>query len=279
MASAGLIIFAIVIVAWGIGMVYESAVLSHVGCGRKNNEDNYYLNGIYREDVNKDITGFSELQARQKILAGIFDGAGGADYGEKASLLAAHSLSGYQEGFSLETLQGRYLPFVNHMIHNEMDKNTCTMGTTMALLHLDNDNANVYNIGDSRVYLIRDSRLLQITYDHVNMAMRGGCSNNNMANTDKSCCKNMLVKYLGMKDEKELKPYYKENISVQAGDVFMVCSDGLYNMLSEDEIVQKIEKLKKEPSDAITKELVGDALLAGGKDNITCIIIKTVEFE
>ena len=42
MASAGLIIFAIVIVAWGIGMVYESAVLSHVGCGRKNNEDNYY---------------------------------------------------------------------------------------------------------------------------------------------------------------------------------------------------------------------------------------------
>ena len=68
---------------------------------------------------------------------------------------------------------------------------------------------------------------------------------NNMANPDKSCCKNMLVKYLGMKDEKELKPYYKENISVQAGDVFMACSDGLYNMLSEDEIIQKIEKLKK----------------------------------
>ena len=57
----------------------------------------------------------------------------------------------------------------------------------------------------------------------------------------------------------------------------MACSDGLYNMLSEDEIIQKIEKLKKEPSGIITKELVGDALLAGGKDNITCIIIKTVE--
>ena len=147
----------------------------------------------------------------------------------------------------------------------------------MALLHLDNDNASVYNIGDSRVYLIRDGRLLQITYDHVNISMQD--YSNNMANPDKSCCKNMLVKYLGMKDEKELKPYYKENISVQAGDVFMACSDGLYNMLSEDEIIQKIEKLKKEPSDAITKELVGDALLAGGKDNITCIIIKTVEFE
>ena len=121
------------------------------------------------------------------------------------------------------------MPFVNHMIHNEMDKNTCTMGTTMALLHLDNDNASVYNIGDSRVYLIRDGRLLQITYDHVNISMQD--YSNNMANPDKSCCKNMLVKYLGMKDEKELKPYYKENISVQAGDVFMACSDGLYNML------------------------------------------------
>lgn len=276
MAPAGLVIFAIVIVVWGIGMVYESAVLSHVGCGRKNNEDNYYLNGIYREDVNKDITEFAELQARQKILAGIFDGAGGADYGEKASLLAAYGLSGYQERFSLEILQGRYLPFVNHMIHDEMDKNTCKMGTTMALLHLDNDNASVYNIGDSRVYLIRDGRLLQITYDHVNISMQY-YSNNNMANPNKPCNNNMLVKYLGMKDEKELKPYYRENIPVQAGDVFMVCSDGLYNMLSEDEIIQKIEKLKKEPSGIITKELVGDALLAGGKDNITCIIIKTVE--
>lgn len=156
-----------------------------------------------------------------------------------------------------------------------MDKNTCTMGTTMALLHLDNDNASVYNIGDSRVYLIRDGRLLQITYDHVNMSIHD--YNNNMEN--KHFNNNMLVKYLGMKDEKELKPYYKENIPVQAGDVFMACSDGLYNMLSEDEIIQKIGKLKKEPSCVITKELVGDALLAGGKDNITCIIIKTVEFE
>lgn len=277
MAPAGFVIFAIVIEAWGIGMVYESAVLSHVGCSRKNNEDNYYLNGIYREDVNKDITEFAELQARQKILAGVFDGAGGADYGERASLLAAYGLSGYQEGFSLETLNGRYLPLVNHMIHNEMDKNTCIMGTTMALLHLDNDNASVYNIGDSRVYLIRDGRLLQITYDHVNVSINN--YNNNMEKQNKHCNNNMLVKYLGMKDEKELKPYYKENIPVQAGDVFMACSDGLYNMLSEDEIIQKIGKLKKEPSCVITKELVGDALLAGGKDNITCIIIKTVEFE
>lgn len=82
-------------------MVYEGAVLSHIGCGRKNNEDNYYLNGVYRQDVNKDITQFSELQAKQRVLAGVFDGAGGADYGERASLLAACSLSGYQEGLVL----------------------------------------------------------------------------------------------------------------------------------------------------------------------------------
>jgi len=263
-------------VAWGRSMVYESAVLSHIGCGRKNNEDNYYLNGVYRQDVNKDITEFSELQARQKILAGVFDGAGGADYGERASLLAAGSLSGYQSKFGSDVLRKEYLPYVNDMIHGEMKERVCTMGSTMALLYLDNDSASVYNIGDSRVYLLRDGRLLQITYDHV--SGKTGSYKKGTINKEEKSGKNMLVKYLGMKNEEELKPYYKENISVRQGDIFIACSDGLYNMLSNDEIMKKLGKLKDEPSDVIAKELVGDALLAGGKDNITCIVIKTVEF-
>lgn len=267
---------ATIIVAWGISMVYECAVLSHIGCGRKNNEDNYYLNGVYRQDVNKDITEFSELQARQKILAGVFDGAGGADYGERASLLAAGSLAVYQEKFSAYVLQKEYLPYVNDLIHCEMQERTCTMGSTMALLYLDNDSASVYNVGDSRVYLLRDGRLLQITYDHVSGSMEN--YRNGTTGIEETCNKNMLVKYLGMKNEKELKPYYKENISVRQGDIFILCSDGLYNMLSNDGIIKRINKLKDEPTDVITKELVGDALLAGGKDNITCIVIKTIEF-
>lgn len=261
-------------------MVYEGAVLSHIGCGRKNNEDNYYLNGVYRQDVNKDITQFSELQAKQRVLAGVFDGAGGADYGERASLLAACSLSGYQEGFGSDILQKKYLPYVNHMIHCEMQERACTMGSTMALLYLDNNSAGVYNIGDSRVYLMRDGRLLQITYDHVYFQEPGhenskpGLQNRTAG---KKGSKNQLVKYLGMKNGMELNPYYKENILVKPGDIFIVCSDGLYNMLSNDEITKRAGKLRNEPPDIITKELVGDALLAGGKDNITCIIVKTIE--
>lgn len=272
----------VIIVAWGISMVYESAVLSHIGCGRKNNEDNYYLNGIYRQDVNKDISGFSELQARKKILAGVFDGAGGADYGERASLMAASSLSEYQGKFGSEVLKKEYLPYVNHMIHCEMQKKSCSMGTTMALLYLDNNSASVYNIGDSRVYLIRDGRLLQITYDHVSGIADSNYNSykNNLKNVTKeeASSKHMLVKYLGMRNNMELTPYYKENISVMQGDIFIACSDGLYNVVSNNEIIKKLAKLKDEPSDVITKELVGEALLAGGKDNITCIVVKTVEF-
>lgn len=150
------------------------------------------------------------------------------------------------------------------------------MGSTMALLYLDNNSASVYNIGDSRVYLMRDGRLLQITYDHV-CCKEPGYENLPDSTTGKKGGKNQLVKYLGMKNGMELNPYYKENILVNPGDIFIACSDGLYNMLSNDEIIKRAGKLKNEPPDIITKELVGDALLAGGKDNITCIVIKTIE--
>lgn len=253
-------------------MLYESALLSHIGCGRENNEDNYYLDGFYRQDINKNITEFSGLQAKNSVLAGVFDGAGGADFGETASLMAAYQLSGCQGKFSLETLKERYLPGVSHMIHDEMDKKSCTMGTTMAVLYLKNDNASVYNIGDSRIYLARDGRLLQITYDHTGDLIKYG--NNSMQDTREENSKNMLVRYLGMKNEKELQPYYRENIPVRKDDVFILCSDGLYNMVSNEEILNGIKKIKEEPPSSIVKELVGAALLAGGNDNITCIVIK-----
>ncbi len=193
--------------------------------------------------------------------------------------MAASSLSEYQGKFGSEVLKKEYLPYVNHMIHCEMQNKSCNMGTTMALLCLDNNSASVYNIGDSRVYLMRDGRLLQITYDHVSGIADSNCQNS-LINTTKEETgnKHMLVKYLGMRNDMELTPYYKENISVMQGDIFIACSDGLYNMVSNNEIIKKLGKLKDEPSDVITKELVGEALLAGGRDNITCIVVKTVEF-
>lgn len=66
-------------------MVYECAAMSHIGCKRKNNQDNYYLNGVCRRDVKQDIFKIVEHQERASVIAGVFDGAGGAQHGEIAS--------------------------------------------------------------------------------------------------------------------------------------------------------------------------------------------------
>ena len=244
---------------WGVIMFFESAVISHIGYVRKNNEDNYYLNGVYRSDINEDNTRFSSGTLEEKVLAGVFDGVGSSDYGEMASLLSAEILCGYQENLSAYTMNNMYLREVNDRLVFEMKIDECTMYTTMAVLYLEGNCASVYNAGDSRIYLIRDNRIMQITYDHT-------AKNEND--------KDVITRYLGMKDIESMKLYYVENIDIKEDDIFLLCSDGLYGMVSNEDICDKICNMHNEKSEAIAESLVSDALAAGGYDNITCVVIK-----
>ena len=240
-------------------MVFEGAVISNIGCVRKNNEDNYYLNGVYRNNISEDNTRFSGSKLEKRVLAGVFDGVGSSDYGEMASLLSAEILCKYQDNLSAYTMNNLYLHEVNDRLVFEMKIDKCTMYTTMAVLYLENDCANVYNAGDSRIYLIRDDRIMQITYDHT-------IKNEND--------KDVVTRYLGMKNNDAMKLYYVENIDIKQDDIFVLCSDGLYGMVSNEDICDRICDMRGEKSEVIAESLVSDALSAGGYDNITCIVIK-----
>ena len=262
-------------------MLFESAVISHIGCKRENNEDNYYLNGVYRQNMEKDIIQFSEPQARTGILAGVFDGAGGASCGEWASLMAVSSMTEYQERISSKCMMGEYVPNVNHKLIQEIEKYGTNMGTTMAVLLLKDDFANVYNLGDSRIYLFREQRLMQITYDHTQVQnfQRKIANSSEKINQEKYQDikeKHILTKYLGMKNLYKCKPYFMERIPVMKHDIFILCSDGLYNMVGKHDMRYCLEKVKKETPLEIARTLAGEALLAGGKDNVTCMVIKAV---
>lgn len=263
-------------------MIFESAVISHIGCKRENNEDNYYLNGVYKQNIQKEITQFAEPQASRKILAGVFDGAGGAAYGEQASLMAVASLAEYQEGLSSKRIVNEYIPHVNELIVREINKIGDKMGTTLAVLYLDGETANVYNLGDSRIYLFRERRLMQITYDHTQQQLLqekiadspdGRTYQEEIQHIKE---KHLLTKYLGMKNQKELRPYFMERIPVMKHDIFMICTDGLYNMIPKDIMCKCLEKGRKEAPLDIARAMAGEALLAGGKDNITCMVVKAV---
>ena len=267
-------------------MLFESAVISHVGCKRENNEDNYYLNGVYRQDMERDIIQFSEPQAKTGILAGVFDGAGGAACGEWASLMAVSSMAEYQERISSKCMIGEYIPNVNHKLIQEIDKYGASMGTTMAVLLLQDDFANVYNLGDSRIYLFREQRLMQITYDHTQAQnFQEEITDSSIEINDKEQefqdikKRHTLTKYLGMKNSYKCKPYFMEHIPVMKHDIFILCSDGLYNMIGKHEICHCLEKVKEETPLEIARTLAGEALLAGGKDNVTCMVIKAVCIE
>ncbi len=265
-------------------MLFESAVISHIGCKRENNEDNYYLNGVYKQNIQKEIAQFAEPQASRNILAGVFDGAGGAAYGEWAALMAVVSLAKYQEELSSKRIVNEYIPYVNELIIKEVNKMGGKMGTTLAMLYLNGDTANVYNLGDSRVYLFRKKRLMQITYDHIQEQLlqkkivysTEGIQQEKIQHIEE---KHLLTKYLGMKNRKELKPYFMEQIPIMKHDIFVVCTDGLYNMVSKDTMCKCLEKRKKEAPLDIARTMAGEALLAGGKDNVTCIVIKAENLE
>lgn len=259
-------------------MIFHSAVISHVGCKRENNEDNYYLNGVYRQNVEKEIMQFAEPQGKRRMLAGVFDGAGGAAYGERASLMAAAALAGYQE-ISGEKILNQYIPQVNHMILQEIEHRGASMGTTMALLYLCGDMASVYNLGDSRIYLFREHRLMQITYDHTQaqlMQEKMADSPVGLYQEEFQYIKqqHILTKYLGMRKQKDLRPYFMERISVMDRDIFVLCSDGLYNMMEKEELCRYLEEHREVAPLQLARGMAGEALLAGGRDNITCLVVK-----
>jgi len=260
-------------------MVYKSAVMSHIGCKRKNNQDNYYLNGVCRRDVQQDIFEFVEHQERHGVIAGVFDGAGGAQHGEIASLLAVTSMEQYGQDMSLDTVLQEYIPAVNTKIVKEAQKTDGVMATTMALLLLDGGMASVCNLGDSRVYLYRNQRLMQLTYDHTQAQIiqeKMADSPEGLYMEEFHCVqqKHILTRYLGMEKESNLQPYFMKNIPVAEGDIFVLCSDGLFNMLPQPELSEYIEKKKQSMPEEIAHFLIEKALLSGGNDNVTCMVIK-----
>ena len=124
-------------------MLITSAAGTHVGKIRKNNEDNYFLNGIYKTDCSENIRiDESEDQKARNIYA-VCDGVGGEDAGELAALLAVEMLPEYESKDILD-----YIEEANESICNAIRKRDgMRMGTTLALLAIEDRTAEIYNVG------------------------------------------------------------------------------------------------------------------------------------
>jgi len=219
----------------------------------------------------------------------IADGMGGHASGETASKLAIQTINEfviksraeevkwpmtYRTDISLETnriLAGTYLANLSIREAGELDPSARGMGTTIAGAIIDGEELAIINVGDSRVYRIRDNNIKQITTDH-SLAMehvRNGIISER--DVGQHPLRHILTRALGHLNTGSKIDFFISEIKQK--DIYMICSDGLYNMVNDDRILKIIGSVQDNSLYKIGLSLVLEANLSGGMDNITVILI------
>jgi serine/threonine protein phosphatase PrpC len=256
-----------------VSLEFQVAAKTDVGCVRLRNEDNFGY------DLDR----------------GVFvvcDGMGGHAAGEVASKIAVDSVLEYFRQLPPSELQhipaeapaenlsvraqalSQAIQLANTAIHEAAcrDQEHAGMGSTVVCVLADEDCFSVGHVGDSRVYLIRQGAIEQLTQDHsfVTEKLRLGLISAEQAR--KSSMQNVITRALGV--EETVEPELDDIVSAP-DDVLVLASDGLTRSLNEQDILTAVSK-----ADALgnaCEELIQSAKNAGGEDNITCLLIRFVE--
>lgn len=156
------------------------------------------------------------------------------------------------------------------------ENNGTRSGSTFVLVYIKDGYANCYNIGDSRIYLIRNKNIQQISEDHTRCMQMIKMGVLTKEEAIKHRDRHVLTQHLGIfPEELIIQAYKSETIKIQNNDIFLLCSDGLTDMLSDDEIVRVFNA--DMPAKTYTDLLISAAIEKGGRDNVTVGIIKNIE--
>ncbi len=203
---------------------------------------------------------------------GIFivaDGMGGHAAGDVASSSAIKAISENIGEINIASIKNA-LDIANETVFekSKTSPNLEGMGTTIAMCCLGGNYATIANIGDSRVHIIRNNEISFVTRDHsfVQQMIDDGQLKASEAKTH--AMKNIITRALGVAET--VVPDF-DGMTVESGDAIMICSDGVSNMLDDEAIVHTV--LHGNAEDA-AKTLCKSALDAGGKDDLTAIVIK-----
>jgi len=207
----------------------------------------------------------------------VADGMGGAQAGEVASRIAIETFEeGLPESGSPEERLADRVRDANHRIYDRSraEHGREGMGTTLTAAYLDDARLAIAHVGDSRAYLFRDGELTRLTQDHslVDELVRQGKLTAEQAAEHPQ--RSIITRALGPEPEVEVDTW---TYPVRAGDIVLLCSDGLTSMVSEQRIKQILDDAAN--LDAAADRLIEEANEAGGRDNITVVLCRVEEVE
>ena len=235
--------------------IAEHWFASDVGRQRQGNEDNFFV---------------------RAPLFVVADGMGGAQAGEVASEIAVRSFDEELPNGSRAEALVNIIEQANKRIHERArsDDSLHGMGTTTTAAYVDDDEVVIAHVGDSRAYLLRDGDLIRLTKDHSlvgELVARGKLTEEQ---AEQHPQRSVITRALGPEADVQVDI---DIFPARAGDLFLLCSDGLTSMVHEPKLRPLFEE--SDSLETLGKRLIDAANAAGGRDNITVILFRLEEVE
>lgn len=248
-------------------MRVRTSYACHPGKKRSNNQDNLYYQGSILEQNHKYKHSLvsTKWDTGKLLCFGVFDGMGGEQHGELASYLAACVVKETLQEPANQKLPSDLLYDICRRANAKIYQKTMEMGaerigTTAAIVMLQYDTIWCCNLGDSKIFRLRENSLEQLSMDHVAM--------------EKTGIKAGLTAHLGMSPAELYPNPYLVNERILPGDTYLICSDGVTDMLAEETMQQLLttHQVKK-----ATDRFIKEVLQQGGLDNATLILLQVMD--
>lgn len=243
-----------------------------MGNGRSHNEDNFYFNKKHLPIPNKGLKNPLKCKGTtdDPVIFALFDGLGGEAKGEEAACLSSEIFSEEFKKLEEIALSGKEFMYetcdkANTAVNELRNKKQLgSMGTTVAALYFSQDEVVACNMGDSKIFRIRDKKMIQISEDHTDEKIMSAIGVRK---------KPVLLQYIGVPDtEMTIEPYISKG-DIQSEDTYVLCSDGVTDVLDINEMY---EIICSNGADEAVRQILAQIDKMNGSDNATVIVVKMV---
>ncbi len=248
----------------------NAACGSFIGMGRSNNEDNFYFNKKHLPVPNKGMKNPLKYKTTTEdpVVFAVFDGMGGECKGEDAARISSEVFGCEYKKLEELAISGKEFMYgccekANTAINQfRKDFQLSATGSTVAAIYFSQDEVIACNMGDSKIFRIRDKKMLQISEDHTDEKIMTAIGIKK---------KPVLLQYIGIPDtEMAIDPYIAKS-EIESDDVYVLCSDGVTDTIAVSDMYEIISNYS---ADEATKQILAEVNRRNGNDNATVIIIK-----